>query len=115
MSENKTSTITAKIIYILLMVGALPFVGIFIGIIALILAYVNKGDGPEWLDENYRYQIRTFWIGALYFALSYILTFIFIGYITLAITFIWYIIRCAKGLKALTREEEPANVSSWLI
>ena len=112
MSQDQTSTITAKIIYIVLIVGLLvPF----IGIIALIVAYVNKGDGPQWLDENYRYQIRTFWIGALYFALSYILTFFFIGYITFAITFVWYVIRCAKGLKALGREEEPANVSSWFI
>ncbi|WP_415249679.1 DUF4870 family protein [Sulfurimonas sp.] len=112
MSENQTSTTTAKIIYIVLMVGLLvPF----IGIIALIVAYVNKGDGPLWLDENYRYQIRTFWIGVLYFALSYILTFIFIGFITFAITFVWYVIRCAKGLKALNIKKEPANVSSWLI
>ena len=112
MTENKTSTTTAKILYIVLMVGLLvPFVGI----IALIVAYVNKGDGPFWLDENYRYQIRTFWIGTLYFALSYILTFVFIGFITFAITFIWYIIRCAKGLKALEREEEPHNISSWFI
>lgn len=111
MPHNHTSTTTAKIIYMVLMLGLLiPF----IGIIALIVAYVNKGDGPEWLDQNYRYQIRTFWIGSLYFVLSYLLTFIFIGFITFAITFVWYVIRCAKGLKALSREEEPANVSAWL-
>lgn len=112
MTENQTSITTAKILYVVLMVGlVVPFTGI----IALIIAYVNKGDGPTWLDENYRYQIRTFWIGALYFALSYILTFVFIGFITFAITFIWYVIRCAKGLKALGKEESPHNVSSWLI
>lgn len=108
----QTSTTTAKIIYIALIAGLLiPFVSI----IAIIVAYVNKGDGPEYLDENYRYQIRTFWISILYFTLSYLLTFVFIGFITLAITFIWYVIRCAKGLKALNRQETPVNVNSWLL
>ena len=114
MTQNSlpTSTITATIIYIVLIAGLfIPF----IGIVALIVAYVSKGDNPVWLDENYRYQIRTFWIGALYLFLSFLLTFVVIGYITLAITYIWYIIRCAKGLKALGKEKAPANVSSWLI
>lgn len=113
MDVNKqvVGTTTAKIIYVVLILGLfIPF----IGIIALIVAYVNKGDGPFWLDENYRYQIRTFWIGALYLLLSYLLTFIVIGFVTLAITYIWYIIRCAKGLKALGKDEAPQNVSSWL-
>ncbi len=114
MNENnpQVSTTTAKIIYLVLMLGLLiPF----IGLIAIIFAYVNKGDGPEWLDENYRYQIRTFWISILYFALSYILTFVFIGFITLALTFIWYIIRCAKGLKAVSKKQAPHNVNTWLL
>ena len=111
-NNSQVSTTTAKIIYIVLMAGLLiPF----ISIIAIIVAYVNKGDGPEYLDENYRYQIRTFWMGVLYFAISYILTFIFIGFITFAITFIWYIIRCAKGLKAVNKQEIPNNVNSWLL
>lgn len=47
MLDKQTSTITSKIIYIFLMVGALPF----IGIIALILTYVNKGpaNASSWL------------------------------------------------------------------
>lgn len=114
MNDNniQTNTTAAKIIYIVLMAGLLiPF----IGLIGIIVAYVNKGDGPEWLDENYRYQIRTFWIGILYFAISYLLTFVFIGFITLPLTFIWYVIRCAKGLKALNKEEAPLNVNSWML
>ena len=111
-SNIQTNTTTAKIIYIALMAGLLiPFVSI----IAIIVAYVNKGDGPEYLDENYRYQIRTFWIGILYFTISYLLTFIFIGFFTLSIHFIWYVIRCAKGLKSLNKHQAPYNVNSWLL
>lgn len=106
------STTTAKVIYVVLILGL--FVP-FISIIALIVAYVNQGDGPFWLDENYRYQIRTFWIGILYIFISYLLTFIFIGFITLAATYVWYVVRCAKGLKSLRKHETPDNINSWFI
>src|SRR5258708_39589824 len=51
---------TANIVYILYLVGLIvpmtPIVG-------LIMAYVNYGDAPEWVQSHYRFQIRTFWIG----------------------------------------------------
>lgn len=106
-----TNTTISKTIYIVLAVGLfIPFVGI----VALIVAYVNKGDTPTWLNENYRFAIRTFWIGALYLMISYILTFVLIGFITLAITYIWYIVRCAKGFNAVSHHQTPKNINSWL-
>jgi len=30
------------------------------------MAYIYKGDAPDWLKSHYRYQIRKFWIGILY-------------------------------------------------
>ena len=54
---------TAKIVYILYMVGLV--MGIT-GIVGVVLAYVNKDNAPEWLKSHYQFQIRTFWIGALY-------------------------------------------------
>ena len=55
---------TAKLVYILYLVG-LVF-GIT-GIIGVIVAYVNKGDAPEWMQSHYRFQIRTFWMGFFVF------------------------------------------------
>src|SRR5690554_7491444 len=42
------------------------FVVGFTSVIGVVIAYVYRGKGPAWLDEHYRYQIRTFWIGLLY-------------------------------------------------
>jgi len=64
MNEPKqdNSSSIAKVIYILLIVGTI--IGVT-GIIAVIMAYVNKDDSTHWLQTHYRFQIRTFWIGAI--------------------------------------------------
>ena len=62
-STQNNSLSIAKVIYILLIVGTI--IGIT-GIIAMIMAYVNKDDSTDWLQSHYRFQIRTFWIGTLY-------------------------------------------------
>jgi uncharacterized membrane protein len=109
-ANNNTSSI-AKVNYILQIVSTL--IGIT-GIIAVIIAYVNKDDTDDWLQTHYRFQIRTFWIGTLYIMLGLFLHQVIIGYIILLFTFFWFIIRCAKGLKQLENNEPVKNVESWL-
>lgn len=107
----ETNSTTAKLIYIGFLVGLLiPFVSL----IGVIMSYVSKGKGPEWLDENYRFQIRTFWIGGLYFVVSLLLTAVLIGWITFIVTLVWYVLRCIKGLKALEQKQAPENIDGWL-
>ena len=109
--NTEANPTTAKLIYISFLVGLIvPFVSL----IGVIFSYVSKGNGPEWLDENYRFQIRTFWIGALYFTVSFLLMFVLIGWITLIVSLVWYVIRTIKGLKALENKQAPANIDGWL-
>lgn len=102
---------TAKIIYVLYLVGLL--FGIT-GLIGVVMAYVNRGDAPEWLAEHYRFQIRTFWIGGLYLFLGGLLSLFIIGYVILLFWAIWLIVRCAKGIQTLDRRLPPSNLESWL-
>ena len=83
-------------------------------LIGVVVAYIYKGKGPEWLDEHYRYQIRTFWIGTLYAIISMLLTFVLIGFPLLVALIVWLIIRCVKGFKGLQEKRAPKNVDSWL-
>lgn len=100
----------AKYIYIGYIVGLfVPFVSL----IGVIVAYVNKGNNGNVVDEHYRYQIRTFWIGFLYFFISFLLTMILIGWLMVLATYAWYIVRCVKGLKALDQNKAPDNVDGW--
>ena len=101
----------AKIVYILYMVGLL--FGIT-GIIGVAMAYINKGDAPEWLKTHYQFQIRTFWIGAIYIFLGSILSLVIIGWFVLLFWAVWLIIRSLKGMKALEQEKPIENPTGWL-
>lgn len=101
-----------------IVVYALHLAGIITGgmtsLVGVVMAYVYRGRGPAWLDEHYRYQIRTFWIGLLYFAVSGLLTLILIGFLTWLLAVVWLVIRCVKGLKAVQERRAPDNVDTWL-
>jgi uncharacterized membrane protein len=55
---------TARVVYLLYFASLLVGVTSIIGVI---IAYVYRADSPEWVATHYRFQIRTFWIGLLYF------------------------------------------------
>lgn len=104
------STTVPTIIYVLYLVNLLiPFTGL----VGVIMAYINKGDG-NFLDSHYQFQIRTFWIGLLYAVIGILLTFIIIGYLILIFVVIWLIVRAAKGLKYLGKQEPVPDPTSWM-
>ena len=102
---------TAKIVYILYLVGIV--FGIT-GIIGVVMAYINRGDAPDWLKSHYQFQIRTFWIGGLYMLIGVLLVFILVGYLVLLFWVIWLIVRCAKGIKSLDNKQPHPNPAGWL-
>ena len=90
---------------------------IFLGltaIVGVIIAYVYQGDGPRWLDSHFRFQIRTFWIGLLYTVICIVLMFVVVGYFLALLALLWFIVRCAKGMKHLSRGEPHPDPTSWL-
>lgn len=102
---------TVTIIYILYLVGLV--VGIT-SLVAIVMAYVNQGGGPEWTESHYRFQIRTFWIGLLYGVISLVLVFVVIGWIVLLFTVVWMIIRCVKGLRFAGASQPYPTPGAWL-
>ena len=84
------------------------------GLIAVIMAYVNRKDAPEWVQTHYQFQIRTFWIGLLYAVIGGILSVVGIGLLILLFYLVWLIVRCVKGLKALDKNEPIENPTSWM-
>lgn len=102
MQEN-TNTTTAKLIYILFLLGLIPAFGLFTSIIGVVLAYVNKEDSDHWLQSHYQYQINTFWLSLIITVIGWLFVTIFIGYLILLFWIFWLIIRCAKGMKNLDK------------
>ena len=101
----------ANLVYILYLVGLI--VGIT-SLVGLIMAYINRGDAPDWVKTHYRYQIRTFWIGLLYGVIGVVTTLILIGWLIILFVVIWWIVRCAKGIKGTGAGQPIANPATWM-
>jgi uncharacterized membrane protein len=109
--SKKTTEGTAKVVYILYLVGIVVGVTAIIG---LILAYLNRNDAADWLKSHYQFQIRTFWIGLLYTAIGGILTLIVVGYLVFLFWLVWLIVRCVKGMKYLNDNKAHPNPTGWV-
>lgn len=110
--HEKADTTMAMVVYGLYLAS---FVLGFTGLVGLVIAYVYKGNGPQWIDEHYRYQIRTFWIGLLYGFVSALLAFVMIGIPLMFAVAIWMIVRIIKGFKGLQEQRAPSNVDTWFV
>ena len=92
--------------------GTATVIGAFLlgwpSIIAVIMNYIKRSDARgTWLDSHFRWQLRTFWFGALWVGLCtlFIVLTLFIGlivaWIPLGLVAIWFIYRIARGWLAL--------------
>ena len=101
-----------------LVVYILYFVSYVVGITALVgvvIAHVQIGSTADpMLRSHYQWQIRTFWIGILYFVIGVVLCFVVIGIFVLLFWFIWTLVRNVKGMLALNENKPIANPTSWL-
>lgn len=105
----------AFVIYILYLAHFVPVMGWLATVVGLVLAYVERDSAPAWLKSHYTFQIRTFWIGLLYWVASIALCVILIGIPLLLATWIWFIVRCALGLSRLLRNEAYPTPESWTL
>ncbi len=101
----------ANLIYILYLASLVLGLTAIIGIV---MAYINRGEGAHWVDSHYGFQIRTFWIGLLFSVIAFVTLPVFVGYFVFLFLLFWWIIRCAKGMMYLSREQAHANPTSWM-
>ena len=89
-------------------VTAATIVGAFLfswpSIVAVILNYAKRSEvRGTWLESHFRWQIRTFWFGALWVGLCVLFVIatlgigIFIAWIPLGVVGLWFIYRIASG------------------
>lgn len=103
---------TVNIVYLLYLVGLLLPIA---GLIGVVVAYVNRnGASDEWGQSHYRFQIRTFWMGALFLAVGVALAPVMIGYAIVLFWAVWLIIRAVKGIKFSMLKQPLPDETSWL-
>jgi uncharacterized membrane protein len=97
--------------------GAASVVGAFLigwpSIIAVILNYVKRSDvRGTWLESHFRWQIRTFWFGALWVLLCWAFIILTLGvgllivWLPFSIVALWFIYRVARGWLALNNRRQ---------
>jgi uncharacterized membrane protein len=101
----------AMIVY-LLYLGSHAFP--ILAIVGVILAYVARDSAPDWLKTHYTFQIRTFWIGLLYWFVSVLTVIVIVGLLGLLATLVWSILRSVLGLSRLVNGEPYPNPYSWI-
>ncbi len=85
-----------------------------LALVGLVLAYINRDAAPEWLKTHYTFQIRTFWIGLLYWLVSIVLCAVLIGLVCVVLTLVWGVLRCGLGLNRLMQRQPYPNPESWI-
>lgn len=89
-AENAT-----QLVYILQAVGFL--IGLT-WIAGVIVNYVKRDEVKgTWLESHFRWQIRTFWFGLLWAVIGAITTLVVVGFVILAVNYVWLIYRVVKG------------------
>ena len=98
-------------VYILYLVGFLTGITALVG---AIIAYRQRDTTDRVSQSHFQFQIKTFWIGLLYFFMRILTLHILIGALVLLWWVVWTVIRCVKGLLALNMGEPIGNPNSWL-
>ncbi|MEJ0060680.1 MAG: TIR domain-containing protein [Terricaulis sp.] len=103
---------TAQVIYILYLASIVAGITAIIG---LVMAYIYKDKGPDWLESHHVFLIHTFWIGLLYSVVSMLFLFVGIGFLMLVGVLVWWIVRCVQGLNYLSQRQPIPAPRSWLL
>ncbi len=109
-SAGKENVTLVYILYLSgIILGGLPT------IVGLVFSYVNRGSADQTHAIHYSYAIRTFWIGLLYSLVSFALMFFGIGFLLILAAAVWFIVRCVKGLQAVSEGRAVVNAGTWWV
>lgn len=80
----------------------------------MIVAYLKRGEAKGTIYEShFTYAIRTFWLGLLGAVVAGVLCFVMIGYVLLALLFVWWLVRVIRPVVALVDEAPIRNPRGW--
>ena len=86
-----------------------------LAVAGLIIAYIIRGDAPEWLKSHFEFQIRSFWIGLAATIIGWATVWVLgLGFLVLAATALWFIARAVVGLDRLLKNQPHPNPKTWM-
>ncbi len=88
---------------------AASFITGFTAIVGVVIAYMKRAEAAGTIYEShFAYAIRTFWIGLAMSLAGFVLCFLLIGFLVLALVAVWFIVRIVRPILALS-EDRPVN------
>ena len=100
-----------KLVYILYFIGFIVAITTLAG---LIVAYLKRGEAGPNATTHFTFQIRTFWIGLLFSLIGIVTSVIFIGFLIMAATVVWALIRLIKGFMLASDNKPVPDPTTWL-
>ncbi len=100
------------VVYALQIAGAVTGIA---GVVAVILAYINRKGAPEWLASHYEFQIRTFWLSLLFWIAAAVLTSVGIGVVLFVAVGLWVVVRAIIGLSTLLKGQPYPTPKNWML
>jgi uncharacterized membrane protein len=88
--------------YVLHLIGSVAAVT---SLIALLLNYLKRNETDSLLASHHDWMIRTFWWSLLWLAVGFITTILLIGWLIIALVWVWYVYRHVLGLIRLANGE----------
>lgn len=88
--------------YVLHVIGSVAVIPSLIG---LLLNYLKRNEVEEALANHHRWMIRTFWWVVLWASIGAVATVLLIGWLILAVVWVWYVYRNVLGLIRLANGE----------
>ena len=113
------------VVYALYLLGLVNGLTVLVG---LIIAYANRDRAGPAMESHYVFQIRTFWIAIAWWIIAAVLflwgiplslilvgvPLVVAGGLILAMTHIWFALRCILGLVYVSRGEAYPRPRTWL-
>ena len=113
------------VVYALYLLGLINGLTILIG---LVLAYANRDRAGPAMQSHYTFQIRSFWLAIAWWIIAMVLIawgiplslilvgvpLLMAGGLILALTHIWFALRCILGLIYVSRGEPYPRPRTWL-
>lgn len=110
--ESKTKPsglLSPTVVYVLYIAALFTAIPVLLGVI-----FAYMGDSRDEVAQNhYQYQIRTFWIGLLYFIVGCATVWIGVGILLLIFSWIFVLVRCIKGLGQYNSGQPVQDVKTW--
>lgn len=88
----------ALVAYVLHLVGTITGLP---SIIALVINYIKRHDGPPMVDTHHSWMIRTFWWALVWWIIGALLWVFLIGIAIAGIAWLWFVYRHVRGLLRL--------------